>query len=68
MAADEYENRKDSDNVCVQVMEFFKNKDLGSGSMALKQSLETVQTHIEWTARYERNISIWFNTNVKDAL
>ena len=59
---------KDQGDVCVQVTEFFKGKELGSGSMALKQSLETVQTHIDWTARFGEDITAWFNTNVKDSL
>ena len=59
---------KDQGDVCVQVAEFFKGKELGSGSMALKQSLETVQTHIDWTARFGENITAWFNTNVRNSL
>lgn len=43
------------------VQHVFANHQLGSGRMALKQALETVQTHIEWTARYQQDLSKWLN-------
>lgn len=42
-----------------EVVAFFKDKELGSGSMALKQGLETVQSHIEWSQKYEQEITRW---------
>ncbi|XP_070179100.1 glutamyl aminopeptidase-like, partial [Littorina saxatilis] len=49
-----------------EVSEFFKDKNLGPGKMALQQSLETVNTHITWAAKHQDNITQWFKTHVKD--
>ena len=49
---------------CVQISQFFKDQETGSGKMGLKQALETVQTHVEWTNKFEKNVADWLNANV----
>ncbi|XP_076439260.1 endoplasmic reticulum aminopeptidase 1-like isoform X2 [Babylonia areolata] len=43
-----------------EVKQFFQGKDLASGTMGLKQSLEMVQTHIHWIAHNLDTIVTWF--------
>uniref|UniRef100_A0A2C9JE86 Aminopeptidase n=1 Tax=Biomphalaria glabrata TaxID=6526 RepID=A0A2C9JE86_BIOGL len=48
-----------------EVVAFFKNRDLGSGKMALRQALEVVQSHIVWVKRNMQTVKDWLKANVK---
>ena len=42
-----------------QAQQFFANRDVGAGSLALKQTLEEIQINIEFRRKYEKKISDW---------
>lgn len=47
----------------LQVSDFFRPMDVGSGTRALQQSLEIIQLNVHWVKVNEENIFQWLNTN-----
>ncbi|XP_059162409.1 endoplasmic reticulum aminopeptidase 1-like isoform X2 [Physella acuta] len=47
-----------------EIVNFFKNKELGTAKMALDQALEVVQSHIDWARRNMDTVKLWLKTNV----
>jgi hypothetical protein len=45
----------------LQVLQFFRPMNVGSGNRALKQSLETVRLNIHWVQKNEDVINSWLN-------
>jgi hypothetical protein len=50
------------------VSAFFKNRDVGSGAMGLKEALRIVKGSMEWRQKYEKIIADWLDKHVPDEL
>ncbi|BFZ22405.1 hypothetical protein BsWGS_25444 [Bradybaena similaris] len=48
-----------------EIVAFFKNKKIGSAKFSLHQSLEYVQSHIDWTKNYMPTVKTWIRENTK---
>ncbi|XP_012944386.1 endoplasmic reticulum aminopeptidase 1 [Aplysia californica] len=48
-----------------EIATFFKGRDVGSAQLALQQSLEIVQNHIDWAEGNLQTIKSWLKTNVR---
>jgi len=48
-----------------EVVDFFNDKDVGSGTRALNQSLETIRLNINWVQNTEDDIEKWLRSHVK---
>ena len=47
--------------ICFQVKQFFKDRDVGAGELALRQSLEQIQINIEFRKRFQSQIILWLD-------
>jgi len=49
-----------------QVRLFFKDRDVGAGELALRQSLEQIQINIEFRKRFQSQIILWLDKEMSD--
>jgi hypothetical protein len=50
--------------LCSQVKAFYEGRDAGSGSDAVKQAIERIQTNIDWVERSAGTIAEYLNNKV----
>eukprot|EP00794_Sanderia_malayensis_P019407 gene19407-21330_t len=49
----------DTASIRKEATKFFKTHELGSGKRSLKQSLESIQNHIDWKKKHEKEVTKW---------